>query len=120
MTHDTSHFRLVKRCFADAVILRASGRLVLGHGARWSAWAPFVDGSARRVCVDLGGVTAIDAAGLGVLVRAAAESRRSRGEFSIGATSATVSDMLRVTGLMNALAVGKCAPHRESSELVGV
>ena len=120
MTYETSHFRLVKRCLADGAVLKASGRLVLGHGARWSIWAPFLEGSARRVSVDLCGITNIDAAGLGVLVRVAEETRRRHREFSINASSPALRRMLSVTGLTKPLGVGNCRPHVEAAELIAV
>ena len=58
-------------------VLAAVGRLVHGHGAAWEAWAPYVEEDVDGVLrVDLGGVTDIDAAGLGVLARLSQHLRR--------------------------------------------
>jgi anti-anti-sigma factor len=60
----------VRREEAHGTSLQALGRLALGHGARWDTWAPVLDTFASGpICLDLAGVTDLDAAGLGVLAR---------------------------------------------------
>jgi anti-anti-sigma factor len=77
-----------------------AGRLVLGDGADWRTWWPLVASArGRRVGLDLSGVTAIDAAGLGLLARLAVQAWCHGRELTIVAASARVRRMLQLVGL---------------------
>jgi anti-anti-sigma factor len=100
MTHSIPQFLLTTRRGERGTVLVALGRLVLGHGARWGAWTPFIEQAARgAVHVDLSGVTQLDAAGLGLLVRVARRIRRQGRDFCIVAAAPRVRRMLALTRL---------------------
>jgi anti-anti-sigma factor len=84
---------------ADVTVVMA-GRLVLGDGADWRTWWPLVASvPGRRVGLDLSGVTAIDAAGLGLLARLAVLAWCHGRELTIVAASARVRRVLQLVGL---------------------
>ena len=95
-------------------MLVAEGRLVLGHGADWEAWAPLAAAvPGRRVRIDLSGVTEIDAAGIGLLARLAAQARCRGGELAVVAASARVRRVLEVVQLDAALRLPPAPPHHD-------
>jgi anti-anti-sigma factor len=82
------------------VTLVMAGRLVLGDGADWRTWWPLVASvPGRRVGLDLSGVTAIDAAGLGVLARLAVLAWCRGRELTVVAAGARVRRVLQLVGL---------------------
>ena len=106
MTLHTLQFGLARREAVRSTLLIVSGRLVLGHGADWAIWAPYLEPHrGMRVCVDVGDVTQLDAAGLGLLVRAASELRLRGCQVSVVAARSGVRRMLDITGLMKPLDV---------------
>jgi anti-anti-sigma factor len=107
MTNSIPQFLLITRRGERGTVIVAFGRLVLQHGARWSAWAPFIDQATRGpVYVDLGGVTQLDAAGIGLLVRVARHLRRQGRDYCIGAAPPRVRRMLALTRVEKPLASG--------------
>jgi anti-anti-sigma factor len=96
----TPGFRVEGR-YADGVTaLRASGRLVAGVGAGDTAWQSARDWrGARRIVVDLGAVTAIDAGGVGALLRLRQSAQRHGAAVTIAAASARVRRVLQLTRL---------------------
>jgi anti-anti-sigma factor len=114
MTHDDPQFRLTEQRGEHGPALVAEGRLVLGHGANLDWWVPAVAAvRGHRVSVDLGRVTDIDAAGLGLLVQLARAARHAGREFSIVAASPFVRRLLRAARLDAAL-------HLEPNDRAGV
>jgi len=100
MTHSTSQFLLITRRGEPGTVIGAFGRLVLGHGARWGAWSPFIEQATRgAVYVDLSGITQLDAAGIGLLVRVARRIRRQGRDFCIVAAAPRARRMLALTRL---------------------
>ena len=100
MTHSTLQFRLITRRGEPSTVIRAFGRLVLRHGARWGTWAPFIEQATRgAVYVDLSGITQLDAAGIGLLVRVARRIRGQGCDFCIVAAAPRVRRMLALTRL---------------------
>jgi hypothetical protein len=84
MTHSIPQFLLITRRGERGTVMVAFGRLVLGHGARWGAWTPFIEQATRgTVYVDLSGITQFDAAGIGLLVRVAPRIRRQGRDICI-------------------------------------
>jgi anti-anti-sigma regulatory factor len=60
---------------ARGVVVRASGRLVLGHGAQETVWASHLGlDSGGRIALDLSCVNDVDAHGLGVLAGLAGDA----------------------------------------------
>lgn len=105
MTHGTSQFLLITRRGEPGTVIGAFGRLVLGHGARWGDWSPFIEEATRgAVYVDLSGITQLDAAGIGLLVRVARNVRRQGRDFCLGAAPPRVRRMLALTRLDEPLA----------------
>jgi anti-sigma B factor antagonist len=77
------------------------------------------------ITVDLGGVTFLDAAGLGVLAGASGAARHLPGGFRLVAVPARVLRLLRATGLDRHLAAfpavpGSRAQHERAAPLVAV
>lgn len=84
--------------------LAISGRLVLGPRTDWQRWRPLVNAAAGRVlALDLSGVSQVDAAGLGLLVTLAAETRRRHGRLRLMCAPPRVRTLVRTTGLAAAL-----------------
>ena len=105
MTHSIPQFLLITRRGERGTVIVAFGRLVLGHGARWGAWTPFIEQATRgAVYVDLSGITQLDAAGIGLLARVARRIRRQGRDVCIVAAPPRVRRMLAVTRLEKPLA----------------
>lgn len=80
--------------------LRATGRLVVGAGAGDATWQSTRDWrGAGRVEVDLCGVTAIDAGGVGALLRLRESAGRHGVPVVIGAAGPRVRRVLQLTRL---------------------
>jgi anti-anti-sigma factor len=78
--------------------LRVSGRLVVGDGAGDATWQNARDWrGARRIVVDLGAVTALDAGGVGALLRLRQNAQRYGVAVTIAAASARARRVLRLT-----------------------
>lgn len=89
---------------AHRIILRARGRLVLGHGARESLWASQLQQSAAiDVALDLSCVNDLDAQGLGVLAAFVRHARQHGRTVSVIAASRVVQRLGELTGLDRAL-----------------
>jgi anti-anti-sigma factor len=104
------------------VTLVMAGRFVLGDGADWRTWWPLIASvPGRRVGLDLSGVTAIDAAGLGLLARLAVQAWCHGRELTIVAASARVQRVLRLVGLEAVLSGGRNSPlHLDCSKFGSV
>lgn len=101
---DDRQFSLVSVREAQRVILRAYGRLVLGHGADEPLWAPHLNRSGSLdVALDLAGVTDIDARGLGLLMSVTRCGRRRGMTLSVTAASRVVQHLAEVTHLTRVL-----------------
>ena len=113
-TRPTAAFALEYTRAPGVNILRAAGRLVTGVGADHSSWTHPPDGdTAAPGVVDLGEVTAIDAGGLGGLLRLR-QMLASRGAcLTVRAASPRVLRVLHLTGLDAflgiALSLRRCA-----------
>ena len=100
MTHSTPQFVLITRRGERGTVIGAFGRLVLGHGARWGAWSSLIEQATRgAVYVDLSGITQLDAAGIGLLLRFARRIRGQGCDFSVVAAAPRVRWMLALTRL---------------------
>jgi anti-anti-sigma factor len=84
---------------ADQVMLRVSGRLVDPEQdqATWRNCLPRL--TAAEVRVDLGGVTEIDARGLGMLAELTRETRAIGGRIAVVSASPRVRRLLNLTHL---------------------
>jgi len=89
---------------AQRIVVRACGRLVLGHGAHESLWASQLDQSAATdVALDLSCVSDLDARGLGVLATLVRRARERGTTVSVIAASLVVQRLGEMTGLDRAL-----------------
>lgn len=81
-------------------VIRAIGRLVAGVGADHPAWLLAGDGDgAAQVVIDLEGVTALDAGGLGRLLRLRQALARRGTRLTVGAAGPRVRRVLELTRL---------------------
>lgn len=71
-----------------------------------------VDHPATVVVVDLDGVTALDDAGLGIVMGAAARAREGRGDLEVVCTNERLRERFALTGLDRAITVRSGAPER--------
>jgi anti-anti-sigma factor len=100
-------FGVEGRHSAGVTALRAVGRLVVGAGAGHPAWQAARDWhGASRVVVDLSGVTAIDAAGVGALLRLRQSAARHGVPVAIAAAAPRVRRVLQILRLESLLVPG--------------
>ena len=89
---------------AQRVVVRACGRLILGHGADQHLWAPHVDqATVANVALDLSCVNDVDARGLGLLADLVQRARRRGTIVSVTAASRVVQRLAEMTRLDRAL-----------------
>ena len=89
---------------AQRVIIRACGRLIVGHGAEQPLWAAHVDqATATNVALDLSCVNDIDARGLGLLAGLVSRARQRGTIVSLIAASRVVQRLGEMTRLDRAL-----------------
>jgi anti-anti-sigma factor len=93
----------------DDILLRMSGRLVdpAPRSVEWDAAVRRAAGA--HVCVDLAGVTQMDARGLGMLADLVRDARASGGSMSVLYANARVRRLLDITRLSQAFAARSCA-----------
>ncbi len=94
----SNQFGLWSTSGPDGVVVRACGRLSLGHGAADDLWEPLVR-DARGVTLDLTGVTELDARGVGVLAALAARARQTGATLTIAGASRAASSVAQVVRL---------------------
>lgn len=103
MPHDR-HFHLSSLRDRHRTILRACGRLVVGHGASSELWASYLDrADGSQVDLDLGCVTDADAGGIGVVADALRLAAQRGITVSVIAASQVVDTLVRLTGLDRAI-----------------
>lgn len=99
-SHDHRTFALEVTTTAHGRTVRASGRLLVGAGADHPVWAGLVASDAlEHVTLDLCAVTAIDAGGLGRLLRVRQRLGARGARLTISAAAPRVGRMLHMTGL---------------------
>jgi ABC-type transporter Mla MlaB component len=104
MPHDP-HFHLSSRRDRQRTILRACGRLVVGHGASSELWTSYLDrADGSPVDLDLGCVTDADAGGIGVVAEALRRAAQRGITVSVIAASRVVDTLVRLTRLDRAIA----------------
>lgn len=98
-------------CVRDAnqVLVRVSGRLNPPEAAL--PWTDCLQQPARDIRVDLGGVTEIDARGLGMLAELTRRMRAHGGRVAIVSASPRVQRLLRLTHLDALLEAGSADPR---------
>ena len=89
---------------AQRVVVRACGRLILGHGADEPLWARHLDqATATNVALDLSCVDDVDARGLGLLADLVRRARERGAVVSVIAASRVVQRLGELTRLDRAL-----------------
>src|ERR1700752_1920777 len=84
-------FSLISIREAQRIVVRACGRLVLGHGADEPLWASQLDQSAATVvALDLSCVSDLDARGIGVVATLIRRARQRGTTVSVIAASRVV------------------------------
>lgn len=94
----SNQFRLSSTNGPDGLVVRARGRLALGHGASDDLWQRHVC-DARRVSIDLTGITELDARGVGVPAALAHRARQTGVALSVAGASRvarTVAALVRL------------------------
>jgi anti-anti-sigma factor len=102
---------------AQHVVIRACGRLILGHGADQDLWAAHIKTTpATNVALDLACVKDVDAQGLGVLADLVRQARERGTNVSVIAASRVVRRLAEMTRLdqvlpgTSRLGVPECRP----------
>jgi anti-anti-sigma factor len=116
----TSSFGLDVFAGHDTRVVTARGRLVAGVGAEAREWAmAAAAGRARRVVLDLTLVTALDAGGLGRLLRVRQAVAARGAHLTIAAAPRRVWRVLELAGLDRVFAPGR-APGRQEAPAADV
>ena len=107
-------FSLMSFREAQRVVVRACGRLILGHGADEPLWARHLDqAAATNVALDLSCVNDVDARGLGLLANLVRRARDRGTSVSVMAASRVVQRLAELTGLHDAVAGAWRRPKRD-------
>lgn len=99
--------QLNTRTVDTVTVVDVDGRITLGEGSevlRQSVDALVQEGK-RAIVLDLGGVTYIDSAGVGELVRAYTTVTRAGGRLALAGLTKRVHDLLSVTKLITVFPV---------------
>ena len=85
----------------DVTVISLSGNLMGGPDASAlnTKLHELVDGGARRVVVDLGGVQFMNSSGLGLLIGGATTLRTAGGSLKIAAASEKILTLIKITKL---------------------
>jgi anti-sigma B factor antagonist len=104
---------------ADSYLVSVAGELDLHTGGPVeAALAAAVDRGARRLVVDLVGVTFLDSVGLGILTREAKRVRERGGECVVVADDPRIVRVFEITGLDRVFRIARSLPEAVS-ELAG-
>ena len=86
----------------DVTILDLSGRITIGSGeeALRNATQEILNNGAKKVVINMGGVTMIDSSGIGELVSAYTTATNRGAKLKLANIPAKVSDVLTITQLI--------------------
>lgn len=84
---------------AGVSVVRITGELRAGDASLIDVVQPHIDRPSARVVLDLSGVAYVSSAGLGELVRLAAQANSQRAGFTLAALSPFVAGVLETTQL---------------------
>jgi anti-sigma B factor antagonist len=86
----------------DVTILDLSGRITIGSGeeALRNAMQDILNNGAKKVVINMGGVTMIDSSGIGELVSAYTTATNRGTKLKLANLPAKVSDILTITQLI--------------------
>ncbi len=97
---------------ANVIVLRCSGRIVRGEGADAILRAVVAEGDKHTVLIDLSGVSAIDAAGLGTLAEMERWARDGNRRLHLLNPSKRVRKTLEMTELSAVLQILPTTPAK--------
>ena len=91
---------LTTRIFSGATIVECSGRIVLGEeSAKLRSVVKSVLEKSKRIVLDVGDISFIDSAGVGLLASLHASAQMAGGALKVANLSSRMQDMLQVTRL---------------------
>jgi anti-sigma B factor antagonist len=90
------------RHHGEIVILELTGKIVIGEGSRLLSEevATLLQAGRNRIILNLGGVTYVDSSGIGELVSRHTTTRHSGGRLVLIHLPKKISDLLRITKLL--------------------
>jgi anti-sigma B factor antagonist len=90
-----------RQCEPDITIIGLSGRVTLGResGQLEAAVTKAMDSGARKLVIDLNGVSYIDSTGIGIIAYCFTRISKAGGEAMIAGAKGLVLDVFRVTRL---------------------
>jgi anti-sigma B factor antagonist len=91
----------------DVTVLEVTGRITLGRESKQLEWAVdslVGEGRNKAIC-NLGGVTAIDSTGIGILVMCAGKLKNTGGELRLAGATAHVEEVLKLTNINQILGI---------------
>jgi len=96
---------IAERLVNDIIIVDLSGRLIMGEGAPAlrEKIRELLAAGAKRLAVNLAGVTYIDSAGTGTLASVWATARKAEVRLKVFAPSPKVTAILKITRLSSVL-----------------
>lgn len=107
----TPPFGVEERRVGGVAVVRAAGRLVAGVGVEHPAWRAARDvGGTAQVVLDLRGVTAMDAGGVGELLRLRQSAHRHGVPVVIEGAAPRVRRVLQLTQLDTVFGLAVSAP----------
>jgi anti-sigma B factor antagonist len=85
----------------DVTVLELKGRILVGESGRLfhETVREHLDKGAKKILLNLGGVTYIDSVGVGELVGALVAIRKISGELKLAGLTPRVRDLLDITGV---------------------
>jgi ABC-type transporter Mla MlaB component len=112
MTTRTRHFAVAAAPAPGRLLVKATGRMVVGHGADSGRWRVCLLPQVGDVLVDLSAVTALDARGVGVLASLVRGVTGRGRRFRVVAASPRAERVLAVTGLASIVASTRHSSRR--------
>ncbi len=94
--------KITQRTAGDITVLDLEGRIVLGEGDEVlrNKVREVIAAGSRKVLLNLGGVSYVDSAGLGELVRCHTRLAREGGEIKLVHLTERMEDLLQITKLV--------------------
>jgi anti-sigma B factor antagonist len=94
--------KIVERQVKDVTILDLHGKILIGEGdeALRSAVARLVQGSKKKILLNLAEVPYVDSAGLGEIVRCYTTVRTGGGQLKLVNLTKKIQDLLAITKLL--------------------
>lgn len=90
-----------KQIAPDITVLEMNGRIIMGNNSRdvELKLAQVLNEHAKKIILDLSGITMLDSTGVGILVLGQAKVRKEGGEIRIAGAKGVVEDILKMTSV---------------------